>query len=182
MGGLKMKHAIMWLGAAVTCLHLSAAPAAAEMSHDEKVAAAAALLGLAAVLHNKHHYRGGYEPASGSHAADFETCYRDGLHGYDYTESSRDCAEGWQAGNAERENSVAHRRTAASDRAPPMAIRGCTDLVATNFDVSSHHVHIIKSRSPGKHEWEIEAAVGHEHMVCTMRDSGEVISARGGRL
>lgn len=125
----------------------------------------------------------GYAPATGQHAADFETCYRDGLHGYDYTESSRDCAEGWQAGTAEREKSMAHRQnTAADQKAPPMAVRGCTALMATNFAVGPHQVHILKARSPSKHEWEIEASVGHQHMVCTMRDTGEVISARGGKL
>lgn len=178
-----MKRSFLLLGTAALCLQLAVAPARAEMSHDEKVAAAAALIGLAAVLHNKHHYKGGYAPTDGQATADFENCYRDGLHGYQYTESSKDCAEGWQAGNAERENSVAHRQnTAADQKAPPMAVKGCAALLATNFAVGTHAVHIIKARSPAKHEWEIEASVGHEHMVCTMRDSGEVISARGGRL
>jgi len=178
-----MKNIILSLGTAALCLQLSAAPAAAKMSHDEKVAAAAALLGLAVILHNKHHYKDGYAPADGQGAAGFESCYRDGLHGFAYTESSRDCAQGWQAGNAEREKGMAHRQTAsASEKAPPMALKGCAALLATNFAVGTHQVHIIKSRSPGKHEWEIEASVGHEHMVCTMRDTGEVISARGGRL
>ena len=177
-----MKHAFTWLGAAALCVQLSAAPAVAEMSHDEKVAAAAALLGIATLLHHKQHYTGGYAPADGQGAANFESCYRDGLHGYGYTESSRDCAEGWQAGNAEREKARSHRTVAASDKAPPMAIQGCAKIVAQNFAVGTHHVHMIKSRSPAKHEWEIEASVGHEHMVCKMRDSGEVLEVRGGRL
>lgn len=178
-----MRRAFLLLGSAAMCLQLVATPVAAEMSHDEKVGAAAALLGIAVLLHNKHHYKGGYSPATGTHAADFESCYRDGLHGYAYTESSRDCAEGWQAGNADREKSVAHRQnTGAGQKAPPMAVKGCANLLATNFAVGTHSVHIIKARSPSKHEWEIEASVGHEHMVCTMRDTGEVISARGGRL
>lgn len=178
-----MKTTVAVLGAAALCLHLGAAPAQADMNHDEKVAAAAALLGIAALLHNKHHYQGGYAPAAAEHAADFENCYRDGLYGYAYTEGSRDCAEGWQAGNAEREKARAHRQTASTDqKAPPMAVRGCANLMATNFAVGTHAVHIIKARSPSKHQWEIEASVGHEHMVCVMRDTGEVISARGGTL
>lgn len=177
-----MKRGLMALGVTAMCLQLATAPARAEMSNDEKAAAAVAILGIAALLHNKHHYTGGYAPSTGEATADFESCYRDGLHGYGYTESSRDCAEGWQAGNAERENSRAHRAVAVSDKAPPMAIQGCAKIVAQNFAVSTHHVHMIKSRSPGKHEWQIEAAVGHEHMVCTMRDTGEVIEVRGGRM
>lgn len=176
-------RSLAFLGTAAMCVHLAAAPAAAEMSKDEKFAAAAALLGLAAVLHNKHHYQNGYAPASAGATADFESCYRDGLHGYSYSESSRDCAEGWQAGTAERENTRAYRQnTTVTQKAPPMATQGCASLLATNFAVGTHQVHIIKARSASKHEWEIEAAVGHEHMVCTMRDTGEVISARGGRL
>lgn len=54
-----MKPAFIWAATTALCLQLSAAPAAAEMSHDQKVAAAAALLGIVAVLHNKHHYKGG---------------------------------------------------------------------------------------------------------------------------
>lgn len=178
-----IRKPIMILGTAALCLQLGAVPATAEMNHDEKVAAAAAILGIATLLHNKHHYKDGYSPTAGQNAADFESCYRDGLHGYAYTESSRDCAEGWQAGNAERENARAHRQnTAAEQKAPPMAAKGCANLLATNFAVGTHSVHIIKARSPSKHEWEIEASVGHEHMVCVMRDTGEVISARGGRL
>lgn len=177
-----MKRSLLLLGSAVFCLQMATAPARAEMSHDEKVAAAAALLGLAAVLHNKHHYKEGYAPATEANTADFETCYRDGLHGYGYTEGSRDCAEGWEAGNAERENSRAHRAVAAADKAPPMALQGCAQIMAQNFAVGTHSVHFVKSRSPAKHEWDIEATVGHEHMVCKMRDSGEVIELRGGRL
>lgn len=178
-----IRRSFVMLGTAALCLQLGLTSAAAEMSHDEKVAAAAALLGIAAVLHNKNHYKDGYAPAAGAHAADFETCYRDGLHGYAYTEGTRDCAEGWQAGNAEREKARAHRQnTSADQKAPPMAVKGCASLMATNFAVGTHAVHIIKARSPSKHEWEIEVSVGHEHMVCVMRDTGEVISARGGRL
>lgn len=177
-----MKPSVVLLASAALCLATGMSPARAELSQDEKVAAAAALLSIAAILHNKHHYKDGYAPATGQNAADFETCYRDGLYGYDYTPGSKDCAEGWQAGNAERENGRAHRTTAAADKAPPMALQGCAQIVAQNFAVGTHSVHFVKSRSPRKHEWEIEATVGHEHMVCKMRDSGEVLEVRGGKL
>jgi hypothetical protein len=177
-----MKRGLMALGAAAMFLQLASAPAQAEMSDDEKAAAALAILGIAALAHHKHHYTGGYEPTTGESTADFESCYRDGLHGYDYTEGSQDCAQGWQAGNAERENSRSHRAVAVNDKAPHMAIQGCAKIVAQNFAVSTRDVHMVKSRSPGKHEWQIEAAVGHQHMVCTMRDTGEVIEVRGGRM
>ena len=94
-----------------------------------------------------------------------------------------DYAEGYQAGNKERENSMAHRQNVtAASKAPPMAMQGCGRIVAQNFALSPHHVHMLKSRAPGRHEWEIEAILGHDHMACTMRDTGEVIEVRGGRL
>jgi hypothetical protein len=68
------------------------------------------------------------------------------------------------------------------DTAPPMAIQGCARIVAQNFAVSSHHVPMVHARSPETHRWLIEAKVGHQPMVCTMRDSGDVIEVRGGRL
>jgi hypothetical protein len=153
------------------------------MSDDEKAAAALAILGLAVLAHNKHHYTGGYEPSNGEETAEFERGYRDGVHGYSYNEynSTKSYAEGYQAGDKERENSMAHRQTSADQKAPPMANKGCAELVAQNFAVSTHHVHIIKAKSPAKHEWLIEAAVGHEHMVCHMRDTGEVLDLRGGQ-
>lgn len=180
-----MKRAILMLGATAMCLQFGIAPAQAEMTDNQKTAAALAILGIAALAHNRHHYRDGYAPAAGEHAAEFERGYRDGLHGYAYNSfnSTVDYAEGYQAGDKERGNSMAHRQTvSATDRAPPMAIQGCSQIVAQNFAVSPHHVHIIKSRSPAKHEWLIEAAVGHDYMTCTMRDTGEVIDLRGGRL
>ncbi|WP_374300915.1 hypothetical protein [Paracoccus sp. (in: a-proteobacteria)] len=71
---------------------------------------------------------------------------------------------------------MTHRQNAtAASKAPLMAMQGCGRIVAQNFAVSPHHVHMLKSRSPGRHEREIEAVVGHDHMVCTMRDTGEVI-------
>lgn len=76
---------------------------------------------------------------------------------------------------------MAHRRAAADQKAPHMANKGCAEIVAQNFAVGTHQVHIIKAKSPAKHEWLIEAAVGHEHMVCHMRDTGEVIDLKGGQ-
>jgi hypothetical protein len=155
------------------------------MTDDQKVAAAIALLGIAALAHNKHHYDDGYAPSDGEETAEFERGYRDAVHGYSYDErnGTRSYAQGYESGMGERENSMAHRKNnAAGQKAPPMALRGCARIVAQNFAVPNQSVHFIKSRSRSKHEWEIEAAVGRQTMVCTMRDSGEVIDVRGGRI
>lgn len=63
-----------------------------------------------------------------------------------------------------------------------MADGGGADCVAHNVAVSKSHVHFIKSRPLQKHEREIEATVGNEHMVRTLRDRGELFDLRGGRL
>ncbi len=180
-----MKRIISILAAAALMVGLAAQPAAARMSDKDKAAAAAAaiaILGIAALAHGNHHYTGGYEPENGDSTAEFERGYRDGVHGYAYNEhrSTRDYAQGYQAGDRERDNSMAHRQIPADSRAPTMANKGCAQIVAQNFGVSTHQVHITKARSPAKHEWLIEAAVGHDYMVCEMRDTGEVINVRGG--
>jgi hypothetical protein len=84
------KRFMMQLCAATLCLQIAAPAAQAEMSHDEKVAAAAALLGLAAILHNKHHYNNDYAPDSGESTAGFERGYRDAVHGYTLRRAQRD--------------------------------------------------------------------------------------------
>lgn len=182
-----MKRTIALLTAAVLGLQLSMQPVQAGMSDNDKVAAAAAaiaILGIAALAHNKHHYREGYEPSNGEDMAEFERGYRDAVHGYSYWEQSRtrSYAEGYQAGDRERENSMAHRMQPTDGRAPPMAYQGCAQIVAQNFAVGKQQVHFIKARSPGKHEWLIEAAVGQQYMTCKMRDTGELIDLTGGRL
>jgi hypothetical protein len=179
-----MKMILSALGVAAFCMQLTAVPAHAKNDDAAIAAAAIAILGIAELAHHKHHYKDGYKPSDEIEMAEFERGYRDGLHGYPYWEYSqtRGYVQGYRAGENERNNSVSYRREPADRKAPPMAYKGCADIVAQNFAVSRSHVHFIKARSPQKHEWEIEATVGHEHMVCTMRDSGELIDLRGGRL
>lgn len=180
-----MKQSLLLAGAVALCTGFGPAPLRAEMSDAEKALAALAVLGIAAMAHNKHHYPRGYAPANGTQTAEFERGYRDALHGYTYDQrnGTRDYATGYQSGLAERENAVAHRQIAATgQKAPQMALSGCARIVAQNFAVGTGSVHFVKSRSLRKHEWDIEATVGREHMVCKMRDSGEVLEVRGGKL
>ena len=179
-----MKHSISVLACAALCVQVFVLPAQAKMTSEEKAAAALAILGIAALAHHKHHYDEGFEPEDGEVTAEFERGYRDGLHGYAYDPYNKNIGylNGFQAGEKERGHSTAYRRPADGETAPPMARQGCAKIVAQNFAVNSHSVHFVKSRSPSKHEWEIEAAVGHQHMVCKMRDTGEVIDLRGGRM
>ena len=179
-----MNRIVSILAMTALALQISTVPVRAEMSDGVKAAAAIAILGFAALAHGKHHYSEGYAPDDGVETAEFERGYRDGLHGYPYWEHSqtRGYVNGYRAGEAERDNSMAHRRQAAAEKAPPMANQGCAEIVAQNFAVSKRDVHLIRSKPGSKHEWMIEAAVGHQHMTCTMRDTGEVIDLRGGGM
>ncbi len=177
-----MKRSMLLLCAAALCVQFVNSPAQAEMSDDEKVAAAVAILGIAALAHHKHHYKDGHSPQSGEDTAEFERGYRDGVHGYAYNSynSTKNYAEGYQAGDKERENSMAHRRyDVAATKAPTAALKGCAKIIGKNFAVDRHHVHIISSRPEVGSTWLVEGAVGHSHMVCRMTDSGEVLDVRG---
>ena len=130
-----MKRTFLLLGSAALCTAVGLGPLRAEMTSGEKAAAALAILGVVALAHNKHHYPNGYAPTGGDQIADFERGYRDALHGYTYDtrHSTRDYATGYEAGLGERENSLAHRQIAASgQKAPPMALSGCAQVVAKN--------------------------------------------------
>lgn len=115
-----MKSTVSVFVMAAFCLQLGSSPAIAKMNNEEKALAALAILGISILAHHKHHYKDGYEPVDGVETAEFERGYRDGLHGYAYWEHSqtRGYVEGYQAGETERENSVAHRRIQADQKAP----------------------------------------------------------------
>lgn len=174
-----MKQSMSILVIAALAMHVSAAPARAELSDGEKAAAALAILGIAALAAKKN----GYNPTNNVEAREYERGYRDGLNNLPYWEYSqtRGYVHGYTAGSKERET-AGQQRPAAGQKAPPMAIKGCTRLVAQNFAVPPGKVQIVRSRSTGKHQWQIETVVGREHMVCSMRDTGEVIDLRGGRM
>jgi hypothetical protein len=181
-----MKHGLFALAAAAMCLQLAGIPVHAEMSSDEKAAAAIAILGIAALAHNKHHYREGYAPQTGDHTAEFERGYRDGMHGYSYNTngSTVDYAEGYQAGDKERSNSMAHRQNSASGvRVPKAAMDACfNDAVNGVFQTNPHNVHVIKAAQEGSDNFYIELASGHKHVVCSVNSRGEIFNTEYRRL
>lgn len=153
---------------------------------NEDVAGALALLGIAALAHSEHHYREGHAPSGAQQTADFERGYRDGLHGYDYDSgrSSAAYGQGFDAGHADRANRSTHRTRAESEgpNVPPQAMQGCAKVVATNFGVGTHDVHITRTVQRGANDFLVEAAVGHKYMTCVMGDGGQVVEATGGRM
>lgn len=153
---------------------------------QEDIEGALVLLGIAALAHNEHHYREGQAPSGAQSTADFERGYRDGLHGYDYdsARSSAAYGDGYDAGHADRANRTTHRTRAESEgpNVPPQAMQGCAKVVATNFGVGTHDVHITRTVQRGPNDFLVEAAVGHKYMTCVMGDGGQVVDVTGGRM
>ncbi|QYZ70075.1 hypothetical protein [Neotabrizicola shimadae] len=178
-----MKIALTLMTVTALALQVPASAAHADTKSDQAAAAALAILGVAALMHNKHHYQSGYAPGTGEATAEFERGYRDATHGYNYDEygSTQDYAQGYEAGIEERTNANAYRRNNASggNGVPSAVISACTQLVAKNYAVGIHHVHVTNSYQKSKHEYVVETAVGHGDMVCTAKDSGEIIDLRG---
>jgi hypothetical protein len=173
--------------AAMTAIVIAAGsvPVQAKMS-EETAAGVLALLGIAALAHNENHYRDGYKPADTQEGADFERGYRDGLHDADYDSrrSSVAYGQGYDAGHKERSNRLSHRTRVESEgpNVPPIAMQGCAKVVATNFGVGTHDVHIVKTVQRGPSDFLVEASVGHNHMTCVMSDSSEPVEVYGGPM
>jgi hypothetical protein len=173
--------------AALTAIVISAgsAPVQAEID-EETVAGVLAVLGIAALAHNQNHYREGYTPSGAAETADFERGYRDGLHDADYDSrrSSVAYGQGYDAGHKERSNRLSHRTRVESEgpNVPPIAMQGCARVVATNFGVGTHDVHIVRTVQRGPSDFLVEASVGHNHMTCVMNDSSEPVEVYGGPM
>jgi hypothetical protein len=170
--------------AAATALMIAAASAPVQAKMDEEdVGAALAILGLAALAHNEHHYREGYQPSNAQETADFERGYRDGLHdaAYDSRRSSVAYGQGYDAGHADRANRLSHR-TREESKVPHSAILGCAQAVARNFAVGVHDVHITRTVYRQSNDYLVEAAVGHQYMSCAMGDSSSPVDVFGGRI
>jgi hypothetical protein len=179
---IKMTNKLLCLALA---MGLTANTAHAGPSDADKMAAMA-LLAIAALSHNEHHYQEGWSPSGAQETADFERGYRDGVHNVDYNARGSDRAygEGFSAGMKERENSLAGSTRAESEgpAVPPIAMQGCAKIVAQNFGVGAHHVHITRTLERGPSDFLVEAAVGHKYMTCVMGDGGTVVDVTGGRM
>ncbi len=167
-------------------LTLGTAPARAEMSNDEKAAAALAIIGAAALLHHKDHYREGYAPANAEETAQFEMGYRDGLHNNPYASNYPTTAymNGYDAGARERSHAHAHRvNNVGGVKVPKAAMDSCfTDAVKGVFQTNPHNVHVIKAAQEGSDNFYIELAHGHKHVVCTVNSKGEIFNTEFRRL
>jgi len=183
------------LAATVLSLSLSsAAQTALALSQDEKnVAGALALLGIAAILHDKHHYREGYEPANEVELADFEAGYRDGLHNYAFNTSygarsyneGQAYNEGYSAGQHEREASHAHHQNRAAGHnasVPQVAVNACLDNASVQWDVPWQQVHVTKAKQAAAQDFYLELSAGRHSGVCEVAPDGQVYEFKSGHL
>ncbi|MEW9922265.1 hypothetical protein AB2B41_21920 [Marimonas sp. MJW-29] len=156
------------------------------MNDDEKAALGAlAILGIAALAHNKNHHHDGYSPSTSQSKANFERGYRDGLYNepYDSRHSSMDYANGFDAGHKERSNRLAHKNSNVSGtKVPAQAMRSCVSEAASSWGVRERDVHPVKAGQEGADNFYIELASGHRHVICGTNSQGQVFNLRNGRL
>jgi hypothetical protein len=182
-----MKKFLSATTAAALVLQVLSAPAHADLDDNEKAALAGlAVLGIAALTHHKDHYREGYPPSGGDETAQFELGYRDGLHNepFDPHRSSTAFAQGYDAGQKERSNRLAHKSNGVGGvNVPQAALNACfTDAVRGVFQTSESHVHVTKAAQEGADTYYIELAHGHKHVVCTVNSRGEIFNTEYRRL
>lgn len=170
----------------VLALSLGAVAAPAEeLSESDKAALGAiAILGIAALSHNKNHYHEGHEPKGAEATAQFERGFRDGLHNepYDSRHSSAAYGQGYDAGQKERSNRLAHKHNQDGTKVPHAAMRSCVAEAASSWGVREHDVHAVKSGQEGADNFYIELASGHKHVICGTNAAGQVFNLRNGRL
>lgn len=181
-----MKTIPMAAVAAAMALQVWSGPAVALDDKDKAALGALAILGVAALAHNKDHYREGYAPQDAEQTADFERGYRDGLHNetFDPYRSSTAFAQGYDAGQKERANSLAHKSgQVAGVKVPQAAMNSCfTDAVRGVFQTNEKNVHVVKAAQEGADTYYIELAHGHKHVVCTVNSKGEIFNTEYRRL
>lgn len=166
-------------------LQLSAMPAQANDAEDAMALGALAILGVAALAHNQNHYHNGYKPADDKALARFERGYRDGLHNepYDTRHSSYDYGQGYDAGQKERQNRLAHKqRDIAGTKVPRAAVQACRDEVMSSLNVGARDVHVVNAGQEGSDNFYIEFASGHKHVICGSSGAGKVFNLRNGRM
>lgn len=173
--------------ALVVAVVLQAWSGAASADSDKaKVAlAAAAILGVAALAHHEKHYKDDYEPKDAPETADFERGYRDGLHNepFDPERSSTAFAQGYDAGQKERGNSLAYKSSnVAGTQVPRAALDSCVNDAASAMSVSPHQIHAVAAGQEGADNFYIEVAAGHSHLVCSVNSRGEIFDTRYGQL
>lgn len=179
-----MRSCLLGVSAMSVALTMSTAPVRAD-DEAAAIAGAIAIIGLAALAHNKNHYQEGYRPNGENETAAFERGYRDGLHNepYDSRHSSTAYGQGFDAGQKERSNRLAHKqRDIAGVKVPAAAAQSCVNEASSSWGVGRHDVHIVNAGQEGADNFYIELASGHRHVICGSNSQGQVFNFRNGRM
>lgn len=180
-----MKNATALALVAVFSLQIAGTPVHALSEDEENVLGAIAILGIAALAHNESNYHENYRPSNSQAMAKFERGYRDGLHNepYDSRHSSYDYGQGYDAGQKERQNRLAHKtRNVQGTKVPVVALRSCRAEVVSSLGVNQHNVSLINAGQEGADNYYVEFAAGHRHVVCGTNSRGDIFNLRDGRL
>ena len=106
-----MKTATKFAAGAALALQFAAAPVQADDTAAKVIAGAVAVLGIAALAHNKNHYHDGYKPADANATARFERGYRDGLyaHAFRNRHDTNAYQKGYNSGVKQRAHNTSYR-------------------------------------------------------------------------
>ena len=180
-----MKKLVLAIAVTAVGISLSVNPVRANQKETAAAIGALAILGVAALSHNKNHYRDDYEPAGEQQTAAFERGYRDGLHNerYDSSHNSSHYSQGYDAGAKERDNRLAHKtKNIGGTKVPVAAKRACVSEAASSWGVGRHDVHTVNAGQEGADNFYIELASGHKHVICGTNSKGQVFNLRNGRM
>jgi hypothetical protein len=180
-----LKTSLTIVAAAAIAVQTLSLPSYAMTDAEKAALAAAALIGVAALSHHKHHHRDPAQMNDADYTAVFERGYRDGLYNepYDSERSSAAYGNGYDAGQKERSNRLAHKNPANTrGSVPGAAMKSCVTEVADSLGVGAHDVHLIRTGQEGADNFYIEFAVGHKHIVCGTNAAGQVFNLRDGRV
>ncbi|MEH6609048.1 MAG: hypothetical protein V7696_06735 [Halioglobus sp.] len=142
---------------------------------------AAAVAGIAAIIHSQHHHDDSKHHHDEKREAAFERGYRDGLQNARYNDykDQNEYLKGYNAGIDERQAHVHHNqqnrwepdRHAASNQ----LMHQCAVATAHHFDVSPGHVTPISSEKKDHHLYKIKLKYGHHKLAyCSIHKNGEI--------
>lgn len=182
-----MKNGITIASALALCLSMAGQPAAANSDDAKKIAGALAILGVAALLHDKHHYHDGYQPQTDRDLANYERGFRDGLHNnrYDTRWGSPSYSHGFSAGQHERQARLSHhdnRQHGYNAALPHPALVKCVGAASNAWNVSSRDVHATRVQKVASQDIYVELVAGRHVGVCEVSPGGDLYQFRNGRL
>lgn len=169
---------------AVLCAALIATPQAARADDDVQKAliAAAAVAGVAAIVHHNKNHSKGKHSNDANYEAEYERGYRDGKYHADFNNynGSDAYADGYDSGLHDRNVQLAHNQPNYWDEdrhsAPDKPRNGCIREAADRWYVPQRDITPTSSRTLGERRWEVIVAAGYHRATCVANRKGQVQS------